>query len=206
MTRKCRLRTCRKPLPAMKDCATAYQETGFCDPDCSRVWNAEKRREYAERKRAREAAKPRTARVTARPKKKVKSLAKLANEAAELLQRLVRLKAADANGYASCCTCGKVVHFSEADGGHYIERGKLSTKLLEENIHFQCRGCNAFRMKLASTVLAFRRHMVDTYGEKFVRELEDMARQPKKYTRAELEEMKSDFRSRIQEQERRLGV
>lgn len=70
MTRKCKLKTCRSPLPAMKDCTTAYQETGFCDADCSRVWNAEKRQEYAERKKAREAVKPRAARVTAKPRKK----------------------------------------------------------------------------------------------------------------------------------------
>lgn len=180
----------------MKDCTTVYQENNLCDSNCHRAFQAEKRQK--------EQAKPRTARVSAKPKKKAKSLAKLANEAAELLQRLVRLKAADANGYCACVTCGKVDHFSKLQGGHFIERGRLSVKLLEEQINPQCPYCNHYGMKLASVVLAYRRYLVDMYGEKWVKWLEAEALKVKKYTRQELEDMKADFRARIAEQEKRL--
>ena len=70
MIRKCKIKTCRKPLPAMKDCATVYQEKNLCDELCSRVHDAANRAKYAERQRAKEAAKPRAARVTSRKKRK----------------------------------------------------------------------------------------------------------------------------------------
>ena len=138
--------------------------------------------------------------------KKPKTLAKLSDECATLLQRLVRLKAADDQGYCRCVTCEKVEHFSEMQGGHFVGRRILATKLMEENIHPQCRGCNCFGMKQTHYVLRYRQYMVDFYGEDFVQELESKAWTTHKYDRQELEEMKIELRERIIEQEKRLGV
>ena len=58
-------------------------------------------------------------------KKKTKSIAKLVDEAAVLLQLLVRLKAADDNGYVKCRTCDSVMHYKDGmQGGHFISRVK----------------------------------------------------------------------------------
>jgi hypothetical protein len=38
--------------------------------------------------------------------KKTKTIAKEVDDVAKLMQKLVRLKAADDNGYVKCCTCG----------------------------------------------------------------------------------------------------
>lgn len=140
-------------------------------------------------------------------RKKQKSIAALANEAADLLQRLVRLKAANSDGYCKCASCGVMHKYNEMDGGHFIERGKLSTKLVEENVHPQCKGCNGFGMKYRpSVVLDYRRYMVGMYGEELVRELEQLSKQPKKFTRYELEELKAEFAKQIKIQEERLGI
>ena len=72
--------------------------------------------------------------------KKLKTVAKLREEAAVLLQKLVRMKAADENGLAECVTCGKRQHYKEMDGGHFISRKWTATKLVEENVHPQCKG------------------------------------------------------------------
>lgn len=138
--------------------------------------------------------------------KKPKSLAKLSDDCAVLLQRLVRLKAADDQGYCKCVTCDKVYHFSEMQGGHFVGRGIKATKLMEENIHPQCRGCNCFGMKQTHYVLRYRAYMVDMYGEGFVNDLEAKAWTTHKYDRIELEEMKVELRQQIMEQENRLGV
>ena len=140
-------------------------------------------------------------------KRKPKNTAKLINEAAELLQKLVRMKAADDEGYCTCVTCGCVKHWKEAQGGHFIERGKSYSKLLEENIHPQCQGCNGFQMKNASYVLRYRRYMVEMYGEGFVQELEDKARENpaiKRY-KPQMEEMVAELKAKIKVQEERLG-
>ena len=115
------------------------------------------------------------------------------------MQKLVRLKAADKNGYASCVTCGVRKHWKELQGGHFIERRKTSTMLLEENIHPQCPGCNLYRMKLSSTVLAYRRYMADMYGEEFVNQLEIESNKPKKFTVDELLSLKKDTNERIKQ-------
>jgi uncharacterized alpha-E superfamily protein len=136
---------------------------------------------------------------------KTKTISQEAESVAVLLQKLVRLKAADLHGFCVCVTCEAKKHWKEMQGGHFIERGKLSTKLLEENIHSQCASCNHWGMKRASTVLSYRRYMVEMYGQKFVNNLEKEAKQIKKFTRSELEQMKADFKEQIKYQLKRIG-
>lgn len=119
------------------------------------------------------------------PSGKHKTIARLVEDAAVVLQRIVRMKAADHAGYARCVTCGKVQHWKEMDGGHFISRRYTSSKLLEENIHPQCKGCNGFR---AGEHQAYTLYMIDTYGREFVDNLLATRHETKKYTRAEITE------------------
>jgi hypothetical protein len=137
-------------------------------------------------------------------KKRQKSMAALVEDAAKLLQRLVRLKASDGNGFCRCVTCGKVDHYKNMQGGHFIERRKTSVKLVEENINPQCEYCNQWGMKKASTVLAYNDWMIDMHGADFVDDLKRQSRQVRKYSRGEVEDMIADFKARIQQQEDRL--
>ena len=131
--------------------------------------------------------------------KKNKSIAKLVEDVAVLMQKYVRLKAADENGYCQCVTCGKVGHWKELQGGHYIPRGNQSTKILEENIHPQCVHCNHFDKENAK--IAYTRWMDNYYGVEFVRELEILATKPRKYYRDEVDEIKQDLLEKIRELE-----
>ena len=135
---------------------------------------------------------------------KKKTIAQEVEKAAVLLQKLVRLKAANENGFAHCVTCGGFKHWKELQGGHFISRTHKATKLMEENIHPQCQGCNAFRMKDSLTVLEYRRFMVDMYGEDEVEKMERLARSIKKYNRAEVAEIAADFKAQIKKHEERL--
>lgn len=133
--------------------------------------------------------------------KKSKSLAALMNDAASSLQKLVRLKA-QVNGYANCVSCGAVKHWKEMDGGHFYSRKDAAVKLLEENVHPQCKGCN-LRMSHGDTKVfqSYRSYMVEMYGEDFLLELDQMARTTKKFTRHEIEEIKAEFDRQIRELE-----
>lgn len=136
---------------------------------------------------------------------KKKSLPKLKQEAARLLQRLVRVKAAVAanrGGEIQCVTCGEWKHYKEMDGGHFIERGKIL--LVEENIHPQCKGCNGFKMKHTTGVLAYHRFMKDTYGQDFIDELERMAWKPQKFCAADLQDQIAEWKSLVDELEAQL--
>ncbi len=138
-------------------------------------------------------------------KKKQKTTAKIIDDCAVLMQKLVRLKAADSNGFCTCVTSGVRKHWKEMQGGHFIERGKLGTKLMEENIHPQTPYENQYGMQRATTVLKYRQYMVDMYGEDFVEEMLEISRQVKKYTRAEALEIHVDLKARVKEAEQRVS-
>jgi len=139
-------------------------------------------------------------------KRKPKTTAKIIDDCAVLMQKLVRLKAADSNGYCTCVTSGIRKHWKEMQGGHFIERGKLGTKIMEENIHPQTPYENQYGMQRATTVLKYRAYMVDMYGEDFVEEMLEESRQVKKYTRAEALEILADLKARVKEREESLNA
>lgn len=183
--RKCRW--CTVEIPSIK-LSSPIERAGFCQFDCKTA------HERAKAKRA-------------KPKKpKVKTIARLLDEAAVLCQRMVRLKAADDNGICICWSCGKPGHWSEMQGGHFIERKKTATKAEEANIHPQHRGCNMYEMQKVSTMLAYRQSMVDYYGEGFVNELLARSKQTFKPTREWIAEQVAYFEEQIGFHEKRLGI
>ena len=122
---------------------------------------------------------------------KRKTIAALVNDAAAILQRIVRLKAADENGYCQCVTCGRVKMWNEMDGGHFISRKYTAHKLAEENIHPQCKGCNG---PMGGALDRYTLYMVDTYGRDYVDELIATKGQTRKYSRAEILEVIQDLK------------
>ena len=138
-------------------------------------------------------------------KRKTKTIAKLVDDAAVLLQKLVRMKAADELGYCKCATCDAWKHWKEMQGGHFISRRYTATKLLEENIHSQCYGCNGPRAKDGVVTVEYTNFMTDTYGREFVDELLVAKNATKKYTREEIAQVSAEFKERIKYQEGRLA-
>ena len=41
-------------------------------------------------------------------------------------QKLARMSAADDDGYCSCVSCSKSLHYKQMDGGHFIPKGASS--------------------------------------------------------------------------------
>ena len=90
-------------------------------------------------------------------------------------------------------------------GGHYIERGRLATKLLEKNIHPQCAGCNAFGMKNSTHCREnYRSYMIKTFGEDFHKQLFADSLKPKKYTLPEVRDMLAELKEQVKEQEKQI--
>ena len=183
--RKCRW--CTVELPSIK-LSSPIEKAGFCQFDCKTA------HERAKAKRA-------------RPKKaKVKSIAQELDAAAVLCQRMVRLKAADDNGYCKCITCGVSKPWQEMQGGHFIERGKKATKIDETNVHPQCVYDNQWGMKQTTTILAYRNAMIDMYGADYVDDLVKRSKEPFKPSRDWIAEQVEYFKEQIAFHEKRLGV
>lgn len=183
--RKCRW--CTVEIPSIK-LSSPIERAGFCQFDC---------------KTAHERAK---AKRTKPKKPKVKTIARLLDEAAVLCQRMVRLKAADDNGYCACVTCGVSKPWHEMQGGHFIERGRKATKIDETNLAPQCPQCNQWGMKNTTTVLAYRSAMIDMYGAEYVDELVTRSKEPFKPSREWIAEQTAYFQEQIGFHEKRLGI
>ncbi len=77
------------------------------------------------------------------PKKKTLKYWK--NKIDKPFHEYIRRRDADNNtGYCGCISCGKKVHFTQTDAGHFIGRQHLATRYDERNVHAQCRKCNRF--------------------------------------------------------------
>ena len=139
-------------------------------------------------------------------KRKKRTVAQEVEEAAKLLQRLVRLKHSDDNGYAQCITCNKIDHYKNLQGGHFIPRGRTVFKLYEPNIQPQCAHCNCWGMKQAHYVLRYRQWMVDYYGENRIKAMERLAwRASPKFNREEVIEFQRGLKERIKSELDRIG-
>ena len=132
-------------------------------------------------------------------KKKLKAIGKLTDEAAVLLQKIVRLKAADFEGNARCVTCDSVKHWKELQGGHFIPRGNAATKLMEENIHPQCMGCNGFGMKYGDAEKHYTLFMIDTYGRDEMERMMATRGKVHKWVRADLMELIPELKQQVKD-------
>lgn len=173
-----------------KNCGDVFTPTKRIQPDCSPKCEAE--RKAITKKKTR--AKPK--------KKKRKSPAQEAEAVAKRLQLLVRLKAADDNGYASCVTCGKVEHYKDLQGGHFISRVKSIHKLEEWNIHPQCKQCNG---PLRGNIDSYTLWMIDYYGRDFVEDVIARKNDGKKWDRQELAEQLEEIEEQIKYHKERVG-
>ena len=78
----------------------------------------------------------------------------------------------EANGeYVKCISCGKLIHVSQADGGHFENRRNRVTELLPANVHAQCINCNRFH---EGNVIAYRHGLKERYGSDYVERLENI--------------------------------
>lgn len=136
---------------------------------------------------------------------KKKTLRALIDDVAKLLQKHVRLKAAVAankDGFIECVSCNKWFHWKDMQGGHWIERGKQATKIMEENIHPQCKGCNQYGMRHRTHVReGYSKFMRDMYGDDFCDQMLVDSRKPIKYFRPDLEDMVKELRRKNRELE-----
>lgn len=110
---------------------------------------------------------------TAKPtkKKKLASKSGVRQRCLASFQKLRRLEEADENGMVRCISCGRVMHWSEAQGGHYIGRANRVTELEKDNVFPQCPTCNGM---LSGNPVRYRINLVRKIGEPRVKRLEDM--------------------------------
>lgn len=107
------------------------------------------------------------------------------------------LRTTQSSEWGECISCGETKPFSQLDAGHFIP--KHNANLFSEiGVNAQCRKCNRFQ---SGKQLEYRRAIVELYGEGADERLEEEARQIKKFTIGELEELLKYYTQRIKEME-----
>ena len=138
--------------------------------------------------------------------RKKSTVAQEVEKAAKLLQRYVRLKSSDDNGYCHCVTCGKLDHYTAMQGGHFYSRRHIVFKLFEENIHVQCPACNQWGMKTTKIQEAYRIFMEDMYGARRIRAMQRLAwRASPKFNRDEVIQFQRELKEKIGKELYRIG-
>jgi hypothetical protein len=138
--------------------------------------------------------------------RKRKSNAKLLDECAVLMQKIVRMKAAihAKSAYIHCVTCGKQDHWKLMQGGHWISRTWTVHKVCEENIHPQCVSCNKYRPERVAD--DYTMYMVDMYGIDWVEDMVRAKHEICKRPRADITDLKDELKARAKAMESEAPV
>ena len=133
--------------------------------------------------------------------RKRKTNAKLLDECAVLMQKIVRMKAAihAKNPYIYCVTCGKQDHWKNMQGGHWISRTWTVHKVTEENIHPQCVSCNKYRPERVAD--DYTMYMVAMYGIDWVEDMVRAKHEICKRPRQEITDLKDELKARAKAME-----
>lgn len=110
--------------------------------------------------------------------------------------KYIRIKEAYENGYAQCCTCGKILYWKDLQCGHFVSRRKIPTRFHEKNTHPQCSNCNG---KNKGEQGKHAIYIDKRYGPGTAEMLFNIAemRGVKKHTKKELKELSSEFRKKF---------
>lgn len=108
--------------------------------------------------------------------------------------RIVRMTEADAkHGLCKCYTCKRVQHWSIMDCGHFISRKFNQTRFLRLNCRVQCKECN--QMKSGNLEVFAEQLNLEQRGT--VQQLQEMSKEPFKYSRDELKQLLIDLRAKL---------
>ena len=105
------------------------------------------------------------------------------------------LKTTGCKDWGLCITCGKRYHIKLLQAGHFIPGRHNANLFSEKGVHAQCYNCN---INLRGNTLEYRRKIIEMYGEGADLELEEAARQIKKFTLPELKELTEYYKAKLE--------
>ena len=131
-------------------------------------------------------------------KKKKPRITTLKKKVWKLFSEYIRLrdciKTTGCSSFGLCITCGKRYHFKLLQAGHFISGRHNANLFSERGTHAQCYNCN---INLRGNTLEYRRKIIELYGEGVDEELEEEARQTRKFNISNLEAMEEMLKEKI---------
>jgi hypothetical protein len=115
----------------------------------------------------------------------------------------IRLRDTDENGYGSCITCGRVIHYTKGDCGHGIPRQHKATKYHEFNNFLQCKRCNGFE---GGKREVYKEEVNRRYGDGTWEKLEVMSRSVCKRGQFEIDVMTTHYLKEVEKLKKMKGL
>jgi 5-methylcytosine-specific restriction endonuclease McrA len=110
----------------------------------------------------------------------------------------IRRRDSDSNGYGRCISCGKIIHWKDADAGHFCNRAHMSLRYDEKNVNLQCRHCNRFR---EGEMLGYSEGLVKKYGPEVLDYLKIKKHNTCKLGPFEIELLKKTYKQKLKDLE-----
>jgi hypothetical protein len=175
-----------------KKCRSCYEHftplramQAVCSPACAAllVLKAKAKRESK--------AKAEDRKVTREAREKAKTRGDHLRELQTVFNQWIRLRDAE----KQCISCGRWASWKgQWDAGHYQSRGSEPALRFEpDNVHKQCGPCN---VHLSGNLIKYRAKLIKKIGIERVEWIEG-SHEPKKYTLAEIKEMKAFYRAEV---------
>lgn len=106
----------------------------------------------------------------------------------------IRQRDSDEYGYGECITCRKRLHWKQAHCGHFVPRGKQSTRYDERNTNLQCASCNTYRY---GEQYLHGRAIDEKFGDGTADDLFKISRKETKRTKLDFEHIASYYKDLI---------
>lgn len=110
-----------------------------------------------------------------------------------VFSRIVRMMAADKEGYCECYTCGNRKHWSLQQCGHFIKRGNTIVRWDFRNSRVQDKNCNE---NLHGNLEVYEQRLNEEHPG-LPEQLKEMSREPYKWSRDELKQLLLDLRAKL---------
>lgn len=116
----------------------------------------------------------------------------------------IRLKESDDSGLLRCFTCdsllswkrGYVKGLESAQACHFMSRGFMSTRWLDNNVHAGCNDCNVHKN---GNLQVYEQRMIERYGEEEVQRIKFLAHDLHKFSEVELSSLLYKVKKQYQE-------
>lgn len=128
---------------------------------------------------------------------------KLIEKLDKIFSEYIRLRDVDTSGYGRCISSGKIVHWKEADAGHYINRAHMATRYHEKNVHLQSRFDNRFR---EGNMLGYTKGLIKKYGAGILDELEILKNQTSRYSNFDLQVLINEYTKKVKQLHEDKGI
>lgn len=103
----------------------------------------------------------------------------------------IRLRDADENGCAKCCTCGDYKPVKLMDCGHFVKRQHMATRFNTVNCATQCKRCNGFEQGRDAE---FERFLIKKWGSEWIKGLKIQGTLTHKYSQFEIDEIAKHYK------------